>query len=333
MAQFPAYPPAPNPVSIVGPQYCSPNPVNLAIVRRVMTITNGNFAVQDINDNILFKVKGSLVTIPNRHVLLDVAGKPLVTLQQKVMSVHDRWQVYRGESTDSKDLIFTAKRSSMVQLKIQLHVFLANNTEEDVCDFKVKGSWFKKSCVVNAGESDTIVAQPLDLAIKKQVLNITSGNFEVTDTNGNLVLKVKGLLFPSRRVILDNAGTPIVTLQRKILTAHDRWEVFQGDSIDYDDMIFSAKKSSLIQLKTELDVYLANNINEYVSDFKVKGSWLEQSCTVYAGESNAIVAQMYKKHGFRSILIGKDKFMVTVYPNVDYAFIVALIVILDGITG
>ncbi|KAK4834249.1 hypothetical protein QYF36_019611 [Acer negundo] len=171
------------------------------------------------------------------------------------------------------------------------------------------------------------VPQPLELAIEKQVLNITNGNFDVNDTSGNLVLRVKGLLFPNRRLMLDNTGNPIVTLQRKILTAQERWEVFRGDSTDSDDMIFYAKKSSLIQRKTELDVYLANNVNEYVSDFKVKGSWSEQSCTVYAGESNAIVAQMYKKHGIRSILIGKDKFMVTVYPNVDYAFIVALIVI------
>ncbi|TXG59034.1 hypothetical protein EZV62_016863 [Acer yangbiense] len=46
------------------------------------------------------------------------------------------------------------------------------------------------------------------------------------------------------------------------------------------------------KLKTELDVYFANKIYEYVSDFKVKGSSLEQSCTVYAGESNTIVAQI-----------------------------------------
>ncbi|KAK1562145.1 hypothetical protein Q3G72_007096 [Acer saccharum] len=203
MAQFPAYPPGPppppNPVSIVGPQYCAPYPVDLAIVRKVMTITDGNFVVQDINGNVLFKVKGALMSIHDRHVLLDAAGKPLVTLRQKIMSAHDRWQVFRGESTDSKDLIFTAKRSSMFQLKTKLDVFLANNTKEEVCDFKVKGSWFERSCVVYAGESDTVVAQ------------------------------------------------------------------------------------------------------------------------------------MHKKHTVQSILIGKDKFMVTVFPNIDYAFIIALIVILDAI--
>jgi len=40
---------------------------------------------------------------------------------------------------------------------------------------------------------------------------------------------------------------------------------------------------------------------------------------------------MHKKHSVQSVLLGKDKFMVTVYPNVDYAFIAAIIVILDGI--
>ncbi|KAL5742413.1 hypothetical protein ACOSP7_029145 [Xanthoceras sorbifolium] len=136
------------------------------------------------------------------------------------------------------------------------------------------------------------VPKPLDFSIKKQVMNITGGNFDVHDINDNLVFRVKGSLFPGRRVLLDDAGNPIVTLERKIFTAHNRWEAFRGDSTDSDDLIFSAKRSSMVQRKTELDVFMANNISEYVSDFKVKGSWLEQSCTVYAGESNTIVAQI-----------------------------------------
>ena len=40
---------------------------------------------------------------------------------------------------------------------------------------------------------------------------------------------------------------------------------------------------------------------------------------------------MHKKRSVGSVLLGKDKFMVTVYPHVDYAFIVALIVILAEI--
>lgn len=40
---------------------------------------------------------------------------------------------------------------------------------------------------------------------------------------------------------------------------------------------------------------------------------------------------MHRKHSVQSIVLGKDTFGVTVYPNVDYAFIVALVVILEEI--
>lgn len=115
------------------------------------------------------------------------------------------------------------------------------------------------------------------------------------------------------------------------MSVHDRWQVFRGDSTETSDLIFSAKRSSVFQLKTKLDVFLANNTKENVCDFKVKGSWLERSCIVYAGETSTVVAQMHKKYTAQSILIGKDHFMVTVYPNIDYAFIISLIVILEAI--
>ena len=41
--------------------------------------------------------------------------------------------------------------------------------------------------------------------------------------------------------------------------------------------------------------------------------------------------QMHRKHSVTSVLFGKDTFCVTVYPNVDHAFIVALVVILEEI--
>ncbi|XP_022733687.1 protein LURP-one-related 15-like [Durio zibethinus] len=177
------------------------------------------------------------------------------------------------------------------------------------------------------------VPYPIDLAIASKILTITDGNFVVTDINGNIIFKVKGtfLTINDRRVLLDAAGNPIVTLKQKLISAHDRWQVFRGDNTDSSNLIFSAKRSSMFQLKSNLDVFLANNTKEDVCDFKVKGSWFERSCVIYAGESSNIVAQMQKKHTVKSILLGKDKSMVTVYPNIDYAFIVALIVILDGI--
>ncbi|KAK7294803.1 hypothetical protein RJT34_17700 [Clitoria ternatea] len=174
---------------------------------------------------------------------------------------------------------------------------------------------------------------PVDLAVVKKVLSISDGNFVVTDVGGNVVFKVKGSLMTlrDRRFLVDAAGNPVATLRRKMMTAHDRWQAFRGESTEHNDLIFTLKRSSLIQFKTKLDVFLAQNTKEDVCDFRIKGSWFERSCVVYAGESNNVVAEMHKKHTVESVLIGKDHFMVTVYPNIDFAFIVAIIVILDEI--
>ncbi|PIN01904.1 hypothetical protein CDL12_25589 [Handroanthus impetiginosus] len=177
------------------------------------------------------------------------------------------------------------------------------------------------------------VGYPVDLTIVRKLMTLSEGNFGVTDVNGNIMFRVKGKLFSlhDRRVLLDAAGNPVVTFQQKLLSAHRRWQVFRGESTDAKDLLFSVKKSSLIQFKTKLDVCLASNTKEEKCDFKIEGSWLERSCVIYAGNSNNIIAQMHKKHTAQSILLGKDTFGVTVYPNVDYAFIVALVVILEEI--
>lgn len=40
---------------------------------------------------------------------------------------------------------------------------------------------------------------------------------------------------------------------------------------------------------------------------------------------------MSKQYTVKNAILGKDAFGVTVYPSVDYAFIIALVVILDEI--
>ncbi|KAL3617410.1 hypothetical protein CASFOL_037731 [Castilleja foliolosa] len=174
---------------------------------------------------------------------------------------------------------------------------------------------------------------PVDLTIVRKMMTLSEGNFGVRDMNGNLMFKVKGKFFSlhDRRVLLDAAGKPIITLRQKLLSAHRRWVAFRGESTNAKDPLFSVKKSSLFQMKTKLDVFLASNTAEKACDFKIEGSWFDSSCVIYAGNSNNIIAQMHRNHSAQSILLGKDSFGVTVYPNVDYAFIVALVVLLEEI--
>lgn len=115
------------------------------------------------------------------------------------------------------------------------------------------------------------------------------------------------------------------------MSAHRRWFAYRGASNDSKDLLFELKKSSMFQLRTQLDVFLAGNTKQDNCDFKIKGSYSERSCTITLGDSEAIVAQMHRKAKLGNIILGKDTYGVTVYPNVDYAFIVALIIILDEV--
>nr|GEX26465.1 protein LURP-one-related 15 [Tanacetum cinerariifolium] len=168
----------------------------------------------------------------------------------------------------------------------------------------------------------------VDLTITRKVASLSLGNFSVTDVNGNVVFKVKAKKFSlhDRRSLLDAADNPILSFRKKVQSAHNKWVVFKG----LNDIIFTTKLSTSMQLKKSLDVFLGCNDKD-VCDYKVKGGWHDRSCTIYAGESTTVVAQMDQKHTVQNVALVKDTCIVTVYPNVDHAFIVALIVILHEI--
>lgn len=178
---------------------------------------------------------------------------------------------------------------------------------------------------------------PVDLTISSKVFTLGENDFKVKDVNGTLIFQVKSKLMSmhDKRFLKDAAGNTLVTLRQKIRTVHRRWEVYRGESTEAKDLLFSVKKSSFLQLKTQLDVFLAQNTKEEAPDFKIKGTWAERSCTIYLGdgESNMIIARMHRGHNLATHLLDADNFEVTVYPNVDFAFIVALVVVLDEINA
>ncbi|KAK7340004.1 hypothetical protein VNO77_20695 [Canavalia gladiata] len=172
----------------------------------------------------------------------------------------------------------------------------------------------------------------VDLIITKE--RSVRDNFTVTDIDGNIVFTVKSSLVTivtprQHRFLFDANGNPILHLRRALLAANDKWEAFRGESRESRDLIFVRERSSLFQLRTELNVFLANN-NTEVCDFKVKATWFGHSWDVYIGDSDILVAQINKKLG---TIFSRQKYMVSVYPKIDYAFIVALIGLREGMEG
>jgi len=88
------------------------------------------------------------------------------------MTMHRRCEAFRGESNDSSKLLFSVKKSAMLQRGVmRLDVFLANNREENVCDFRVIVPANKSSCNVYVGESSTIVATVCTITCSTHQIN------------------------------------------------------------------------------------------------------------------------------------------------------------------
>jgi hypothetical protein len=60
---------------------------------------------------------------------------------------------------------------------------------------------------------------PLELIVKKKINKLSSSQFQVFDLSGNFLLKVDGGVwnFKLKRVLLDPAGFPILTLRGKVI--------------------------------------------------------------------------------------------------------------------
>ncbi|XP_057807255.1 protein LURP-one-related 15-like isoform X1 [Salvia miltiorrhiza] len=134
--------------AVISRDFCVPQRVNLTVVRKLLAVTDCNFEVIDEDGNIMFKVKQKLFSLHDRRILLDAGGTPIATLRKKHLSARKRWQVFKGESSDSSQLLFTARKSSLVQLKTELDIFLSGNEDETSWDFKVVGGWLERSCII-----------------------------------------------------------------------------------------------------------------------------------------------------------------------------------------
>ncbi|XP_058728651.1 protein LURP-one-related 15-like [Vicia villosa] len=100
---------------------------------------------------------------------------------------------------------------------------------------------------------------PIDLIITKEWTG--RNNFTITDTNNNLIFKVKSPLVTTvtprqHRFLYDANKNPILHLRRSLLAGDDIWKAFRGESEAPQDLIFTRERSSFMQLKTKLNVSL-----------------------------------------------------------------------------
>lgn len=167
---------------------------------------------------------------------------------------------------------------------------------------------------------------------KKRNKTCSGADLVISDSDGQLIARVDGreCSLRDKRVVRNASGEPLVTLRRKLVSINHKWEAFRGEKTDPARMLFSARTSSVLQLKTSVNVYMPYNTEEEQWNFKVKGDYLERSSVFYYGART--IAELSRKRSENKELLEKDIFLVKVHPGVDYLFIISLVVVLDEIS-
>ncbi|XP_039016444.1 protein LURP-one-related 14-like [Hibiscus syriacus] len=177
------------------------------------------------------------------------------------------------------------------------------------------------------------VPYTMELVVKKKLQSFSNSHYDVFDTTGNILLRVDCSVWnlQRRRVVTDPAGFPVVTLREKgtgklqqPISWKQEWQIHEGGNSDSNNILFSVKKSSGFHIKSNLDVYLGSRCKKGTGDFRVTGSIASLSIKVRRGIS--VIAEVSHSYTWESYK-GKESFKIKVYPEVDYAFIVALLVI------
>ncbi|PKU76093.1 Protein LURP-one-related 15 [Dendrobium catenatum] len=95
-------------------------------------------ATVDAAGNTIFKTKH--YWLGGFTQLRDAAGYTVLTMKPKFITWHDRWQAFRGDSMEAKDLVFSIMRSCFLQFYDEWFVYLGGNTEEKTYDFRKRFS-------------------------------------------------------------------------------------------------------------------------------------------------------------------------------------------------
>ncbi|KAJ0978325.1 hypothetical protein J5N97_013799 [Dioscorea zingiberensis] len=174
---------------------------------------------------------------------------------------------------------------------------------------------------------------PVDLAFTRKVAGVKHGKLAITDINGNVIFWLEASSWSNKKKLVDaTSRQPLISMKDKCWTLHDEWQAFRGDSTKEKDLLFRVKRSSMFQIHTKLEVFLAANSEGDKCDFKIKGKYKKRKSMIYKqGDASIVLAQMSKEHKVEKVAVDKNAFGLRINPNTDFAFIVALVIVLREI--
>ncbi|BAT96727.1 protein LURP-one-related 8-like [Vigna umbellata] len=198
-------------------------------------------------------------------------------------------------------------------------------------------AWERSNSGVGGGGGDDAVV----LTVWKKSLLPNCHGFTVFDTNrGNLVFRVDNYIGGNKDHILlmDAAGTPLLTIRRKRLSLGDTWLVFEGEDESLKPLFTARKSVSILNnsnnkcLAHLLSSFGTGNMKKEVA-YEIEGCYARRCCTFYSKNRRKVAEIKMKEGEAGGIVFGADIFRLIVQPEMDTALAMAFLILLDHMFG
>ncbi|KAL8497163.1 hypothetical protein ACS0TY_020738 [Phlomoides rotata] len=126
---------------------------HLTVLKTSLFFAGDGFTAYDSNGTIVFRVDSyaSDVSDAAEVVLMDAAGRCVLTVRRKRPSLHNRWEGFVGEGTALKPL-FSVRRSSMIG-RSGMTVDVYRNPNEE---YLIKGSFADRKCTIFNSQKELV---------------------------------------------------------------------------------------------------------------------------------------------------------------------------------
>ena len=126
-----------------------PTVLVLTVWRKSLLFNCHGFTVFDANGDLAFRVDCYAASRRRAEVvLMDVEGKPLLTVRRKRLSLTDHWVIYDGDGTACRPL-----------LSVRRHASLRSSSRKTLAaeySYVVEGSYGRRACAVRDAHGDAV---------------------------------------------------------------------------------------------------------------------------------------------------------------------------------
>ncbi|KAI3781512.1 hypothetical protein L2E82_11529 [Cichorium intybus] len=167
---------------------------------------------------------------------------------------------------------------------------------------------------------------PMQLTFEKN--RAVEDKFKILDEDGNVLFKAskkKG----GKRIMVDETDQPVISFTTKHITMHRRRQAYKGDPHEHQ-RLFTVKKTRGFK-SLRYDVFMTSNMTESTFNYRVYDNFKDGTSMIMAQDKATILAQLHTEVTHKKEVKHEEKYSVSLSPNVDKAFVSALLIIREEV--